>query len=193
MRILTLADQARHAAALVSFTQNPPYVHGFSKDEEAKLWGLIESILVPSLVGRLVQEVRLTYSAGGDPEAQERLSAVAVLASGACDMFTAAKIQYMLDRMMDFHPLRDDPSPDRSGARRLHRLFERELKKLDPGFTISLEPQFHAINGRPGHMKAKYLHTLVILEPKSTEPNRGPRRYRKEAQWNRELDTPPSE
>lgn len=190
MHILTDADHTRHNLANQLRDESRSPNIGLPLEEQEELWGYIEKTIVPRLVWRLIQQARVAYSAGRDAEATCYLRIDASLVTEGVSILTMAKLQLMLDRMVDFHAIRDnDIKVDMQNARRLRKLFDDEIERFDPSYCIAVEPTWFDFNDvLPGRMKAKHLYTLVILEPKPAKPNPGPRRYRKEAEWTRELN-----
>ena len=190
MNILSDADHARHDAAIqLRGASRAPEI-GLSPEDQEELWVSIESTLVPVLVQRLIQQARITYGAGREATAMCYLRVDASLVPEGFSMLKMAKLQLMLDRIVDFHALRDgDIKADMRNARRLRKLFDDELALFISGYSIAVEPKWFDYNDmQPGKMKALHLDTMVVLAPKPDNPNAGPRIFSDRDRWKKQLE-----
>lgn len=193
MLIISDADKIRHRAAAALRREAPPAETGLSSEDESKLWELIEGSIVPQLVSRMVQQTKIGYSSGRtDIGASCSLRIDSSLLPEGTTMLTMAKLQLMLDRIVDFHPLRDPYDTDVQNAQRLREAFEKAIETIDPSFRIEVEPKWFALNSLniAGKMDAKHIETLVVLEPRPASANAGPRRFRNETRWTEEISGP---
>jgi len=190
MSILSDADKNRHRIALQLRGESRATHIGLAREDQVELWEIIESTLVPRLVMRLIQQARITYASGRYADATCYLRVDPSLVPDGVSLLTMAKLQLMLDRMLDFHAVRDnDIKVDMRDASRLRKLFDDEIELFDSSYCVAVEPTWFDFNDvLPGKMRALHLETLVILEPISDKFNPGPRIYRNQARWRQELE-----
>ena len=195
MPVINDADHNRHRTASDARKQSPHPEVALSPADQEEMWRHIALFVVPRIVERLVMQARIAFSAGREAEARCYLAIEPSLLPDGTNMLKMAKLQLMLDQMVDYFPLRDGFTVGSPSASRLRRLFDEAIARVDGGYTISVEPEWFSINSprEAGKMLAKHIRTHVILEPKQANLNAGPRRYRKEAEWTREFTDPASE
>lgn len=179
MSMLTPDDVSRRTMALAMLSTTPPPGNGLSLELQIRMWEIIERVVVPRLTEDLALSLRLQYGSGHREVITEPLR-VRRWPRGPQDVQTLTTLQFMLDRIVDMHPLRDSfvKGIDRTDWDRLKDAFAREIAQIDPRYRIVIRPRYIEKSTGGGHVSAVLQHTLLTLEPKPENPNSGPNPYR---------------
>lgn len=180
MSLTDEADNRRHAMAQALLLEAAPPLNGLSPDVQTRMWKLIENIVVPQLTDSLVLAARISRGSGGLIEATELLH-VKKWPGGPQDIQTLTTLQFMLNRIVDHHGLRDyfGPAIDCTDQDRLKKLFDDAIKRIDPSYQIIIKPFFYEQGAGGGHVDAELAHVQLSLEPIPDHPNAGPYKWRR--------------
>ncbi len=179
MDILTHDDIRRRETALTLIAATPPPGNGLTPVLRDRMWEIIERVVVPQLTQALVMALRIKYGCGHHEMVTEPLR-VRQWPGGPQDIQTLTVLQFMLDRIVDVHPLRDyfTDNVDRTDSDRLRTAFTREIERIDPRYRILVCPRYIERGAEGGRVNATLQHALLTLELKPDNPNSGPSPYR---------------
>jgi len=175
MEILTHEDVHRREMALTLLASTRPPLNGLSPEVQQRMWDIIERVVVPELTKMLIMASRTQYGCGRSEVITEPLR-VRPWPGGPQDIQTLTVLQFMLDRIVDHHALRDyfTDGIDHSDNDRLKAAFTREIEHVDSQYRIVIHPRHDERGLGGGHVDARLLHTLITLEQKPAHANSGP-------------------
>lgn len=175
MEILTSGDVRRREMALALLETAQPPLNGLSLELQQRMWEIIERVVVPEVTKTLVMMSRIQYGSGHSEVITEPLR-VRPWPGGPQDVQTLTVLQFMLDRIVDHHGLRDYFTDDanRADFERLNRVFNREIDSIDLHYRVVISPRYNERGLGGGRVDARLLHTLITLEPKPARANSGP-------------------